>query len=151
MCLTRMYTCEMQRGLRWRAAGDLTTTSERSREVDAVCRFTVSSAVSPVGPDLVVCSVAERERVSPQRARFEGAVRVPRIASSCQLSSRCPIPPTRGACPFGGSSLGHSVEWGMPAVRMCVLLSDPPCYVRLIILSHTTHTMIHDKVTSATG
>ena len=71
----------------------------------------------------------------------------PRIASSCC----CPIPPTRGACPFGGSSLGHSVEWGMPAVRMCVLLSDPPCYVRLIILSHTTHTMIHDNVTSATG
>ena len=52
---------------------------------------------------------------------------------------------------IGGSSLGHSVEWGMPAVRMCVLLSDPPCYVRLIILSHTTHTMIHDNVTSATG
>ena len=72
-----MYTCEMQRGLRWRAAGDLTTTSERSREVGAVCRFTVSSAVSPVGPDVssvssVVSSVAERERVSPQRARFEG-------------------------------------------------------------------------------
>ena len=51
-----------------------------------------------------------------------------RIASSC-----CPIPPTRGACPFGGSSLGHSVEWGMPAVHVCVLLSDPPCYVRLIM------------------
>ena len=45
-------------------------------------RCTVSSAVSPVGPDLVGSSVAERERVSPQRARFEGAVRVPRIASS---------------------------------------------------------------------
>ena len=54
-----------------------------SREVGgAVCRLTVSSAVSPVGPDLVGSSVAERERVSPQRARFEGAVRVPRIASS---------------------------------------------------------------------
>ena len=88
MCLTRMYSCEMQRGLRWRAAGDLTTTSERSREVDAVCRFTVSSAVSPVGLDLVVSSVAERERVSPQRARFEGAVRVPRIASSVFALSR---------------------------------------------------------------
>ena len=25
----------------------------------------------------------------------------------------------RGACPFGGSSLGHSVEWGVPA-RVCV-------------------------------
>ena len=110
-------------------------------------RCTVSSAVSPVGPDLVGSSVAERERVSPQRARFEGAVCVAhRLASLC-----CPIPPTRGTCPFGGSSLGHSVEWGMPAVRMCVLLSDPPCHVRLIILSHTTHTMIHDKVTSATG
>ena len=36
-------------------------------------RCTVSSAVSPVGPDLVGSSVAERERVSPQRARFEGA------------------------------------------------------------------------------
>ena len=34
-------------------------------------------------------------------------------------SSCCPIPPTRGACPFGGSSLGHSVEWGVPA-RVCV-------------------------------
>ena len=111
-------------------------------------RCTVSSAVSPVGPDLVGSSVAERERVSPQRARFEGAVRVPRIASSVFALSH---PTHPGACPFGGSSLGHSVEWGMPAVRMCVLLSDPPCYVRLIILSHTTHTMIHDNVTSATG
>ena len=37
-------------------------------------RCTVSSAVSPVGLDLVGSSVAERERVSPQRARFEGAV-----------------------------------------------------------------------------
>ena len=46
-------------------------------------RSTVSSAVSPVGPDLVIgSSVAERECVSPQRARFDGAVRVPRIASS---------------------------------------------------------------------
>ena len=63
----------MQRGLRWSAAGDLTTASERSREVDAVCRLTVSFAVSPVGSDLVGNSVAERERVSPQRARFEGA------------------------------------------------------------------------------
>ena len=26
----------------------------------------------------------------------------------------------RGACPFGGSSLGHSVEWGVPAVCVCV-------------------------------
>ena len=127
MCLTRMYTCEMQRGLRWRAAGDLTTTSERSREVHgAVCRFMVSSAVSPVGPDLVGSSVAERERVSPQRARFEGAVRVPRIALSVFALSH---PTHPGACPFGGSSLGHSVGRGMPAACLCVWLSDPPCYV----------------------
>ena len=56
--------------------------SELSREAGITRRCTVSSAVSPVGPDLVGSSVAERERVSPQRARFEGAVRVPRIASS---------------------------------------------------------------------
>ena len=41
-----------------------------------------------VGPDLVGTSSAERERVSPQRARFEGAVRVPRIASSVFALSR---------------------------------------------------------------
>ena len=51
-------------------------------------RCTVSSAVSPVGPDLVGSSVAERERVSPQRARFEGAVRVPRIALSVFAGNR---------------------------------------------------------------
>ena len=81
-----MYTCEMQRGLRWSAAGDLTTASERSREVDAVCRLTVSFAVSPVGSDLVGNSVAERERVSPQRARFEGPS-ASRIASPLSLLS----------------------------------------------------------------
>ena len=54
------------------------SSSRRSSAVD-------SSAVSPVGPDLVGSSVAERERVSPQRARFEGAVRVPRIALSAGL------------------------------------------------------------------
>ena len=48
-----------------------------------LCRFTVSSAVSPVGPDLVGTSSAERERMSPQRVRFEGGVRASRIASSC--------------------------------------------------------------------
>ena len=26
----------------------------------------------------------------------------------------------RGACPFGGSSLGHSVEWGLPAACVSV-------------------------------
>ena len=99
-------------------------------------RCTVSSAVSPVGPDLVVSSVAERERVSPQRARFEGAVRVPRIASSVFALSH---PTHPGACPFGGSSLGHSVEWGVPAVCVCALLSDPPCYVMIIIYHHFNH------------
>ena len=89
-------------------------------------RCTVSSAVSPVGPDLVGSSVAERERVSPQRARFEGAVRVPRIALSVFALSH---PTHPGACPFGGSSLGHSVGRGMPAACLCVWLSDPPCYV----------------------
>ena len=60
----------------------------RSHEVSIVCRFTVSSAVSPVGQNLVGIGSAERERVSPQRARFEGAVRVCR--ASPRLSSRCP-------------------------------------------------------------
>ena len=53
-------------------AVELPTISERSQEVGITRRGTVSSAVSPVGPDLVGSSVAERERVSPQRARFEG-------------------------------------------------------------------------------
>ena len=65
-----------------RTAVELPTISERSQEAGITRRCTVSSAVSPVGPDLVGSSVAERERVSPQRARFEGAVRVPRIALS---------------------------------------------------------------------
>ena len=43
-------------------------------------RSTVSSAVSPVGPDLVGTSVAVGERVSPQRSPFEGAARASRIA-----------------------------------------------------------------------
>ena len=35
---------------------------------------------------------------------------------------------------FGGSSLGHSVEWGLPAVcAWCVRLSDPQCYMMIII------------------
>ena len=116
----------MQRGDRWRTAAELLTISERSQEVGITRRCTVSSAVSPVGPDLVGSSVAERERVSPQRARFEGAVRVPRIASSVFSLSH---PTHPGACPFGGSSLGHSVGRGMPAACLCVWLSDPPCYV----------------------
>ena len=77
-------------------------------------RCTVSSAVSPVGPDLVGSSVAERERVSPQRARFEGAVRVPRIASSV---FRCPIPPTRGRV-LSGARL--SVTRWSGACQLCV-------------------------------
>ena len=63
-------------------AVELHTISEPSQEAGITRRCTVSSAVSPVGHNLVGSSVAERERVSPQRARFEGAVRVPRIASS---------------------------------------------------------------------
>ena len=61
---------------------DLTIISERSQEAGSICRFTVSSDVSPVGPDLVGTSVAVGERVSPQRSPFEGAVRASRIASS---------------------------------------------------------------------
>ena len=110
------------------------TISGRSQEVGSVCRFTVSSgpsAVSPVGPDLVGTSSAEGKRVSPQGARCLRGPSARRV--SPRPVFRCPIPPTRGACPFGGSSLGHSVEWGMPAAHVCVLLSDPPCDVRLII------------------
>ena len=106
-------------------------------------RCTVSSAVSPVGPDLVGSSVAERERVSPQRARFEGAVRVPRIALSVFALSHPTHPGGRrrtGVSPFGGSSLGHSVGRSMPAACLCVWLSDPPCHVMLIIEHHYTHT-----------
>ena len=49
-------------------------------------RCTVSSAVSPVGPDLVGTSVAEGERASPQSAHRSASPRreglcVPRIAS----------------------------------------------------------------------
>ena len=63
-------------------------------------RCTVSSAVSPVGPDLVGTSVAVGERVSPQRSPFEGAVRASRIASSVFVVAwgawlRLPPPPIR--------------------------------------------------------
>ena len=69
-----------------------------------------------------------------------------RIAASC-----CPIPPTRGTCPFGGSSLGHLVEWGLPAVcTWCVWLSDPPCHMMIIIYHHHTFSITHDTATSAT-
>ena len=84
MHLNSHATCEMQRDDRWgwRAAVELPTISERSQEVGITRRCTVSSAVSPVGPDLVGTSVAVGERVSPQRPPFEGAVRASRIASS---------------------------------------------------------------------
>ena len=59
---------------------DLTIISERSQEAGSICRFTVSSDVTPVGPDLVGTSVAVGERVSPQRSPFEGAARASRIA-----------------------------------------------------------------------
>ena len=62
-------------------------------------RCTVSSAVSPVGPDLVGTSVAVGERVSPQRSPFEGAARASRIASSC-LSLSHPTHP--GGVSFRG-------------------------------------------------
>ena len=81
------------------AAVELPTISELSQEAGITRRCTVSSAVSPVGPDLVGSSVAERERVSPQRARFEGAVRV---AHRLAIVFRCPIPPTRGGVSFRG-------------------------------------------------
>ena len=69
-----------------------------------------------------------------------------RIAASC-----CPIPPTRGTCPFGGSSLGHLVEWGLPAVcTWCVWLSDPPCHMMIIIYHHHTFIITHDRAESAT-
>ena len=54
----------------------------RRQAATSICRFTVSSDVSPVGPDLVGTSVAVGERVSPQRSPLEGAVRASRIASS---------------------------------------------------------------------
>ena len=88
-------------------------------------RCTVSSAVSPVGPDLVGSSVAERERVSPQRARFEGAVRVPRIASSVFALSH---PTHLGACPFGrlvSRSLG-GVGHARHASRLPVCVAERP-------------------------
>ena len=56
-----------------------------------------------------------------------------------------------GTCPFGGSSLGHLVEWGLPAVcAWCVRLSDPPCHVMIIIYHHHTYIITHDTATSAT-
>ena len=72
-------------------------------------RCTVPSAVSPVGPDLVGSSVAERERVSPQRARFEGAVRV---AHRLAIVFRCPIPPTRGRVLSGARLSVTRWAWG---------------------------------------
>ena len=105
-------------------------------------RCTVSSAVSPVGLDLVGSSVAERERVSPQRARFEGAVRVPRIASSVfALSHRHRHPP--GGVSFRGL-VSRSLGGAGHASRLLVCAAERPpmlCDVMLIIDHHYTHTM----------
>ena len=40
MCSNSHAQCEIQRGGRWSAAGDLTIISGRSQEVGVVCRFT---------------------------------------------------------------------------------------------------------------
>ena len=86
-------------------------------------RCTVSSAVSPVGPDLVGSSVAERERVSPQRARFEGTVRVPRIALSVFALSH---PTHPGACPLSGGLVPRSLGGAEHASRLLVCVAERP-------------------------
>ena len=85
-------------------------------------RCTVSSAVSPVGPDLVGSSVAERERVSPQRARFEGAVRVPRIALSVFALSH---PTHPGGVSFRGL-VSRSLGGAEHASRLLVCVAERP-------------------------
>ena len=59
--------------------------------------------------------------VSPQRARFEGAVRVPRIASSVFALSH----PTHPGVSFRGLVFGHSVGRGMPAACLCGVGATP--------------------------
>jgi hypothetical protein len=50
------------------------------------------------------------------------------------------------------SSLGHLVEWGLPAVcAWCVRLSDPPCHVMIIIYHHHTSYMTERSQRLTTG
>ena len=110
------------------------TTSERSRSRRS-CRFTVSSAVSTVGPDLVVSSVARARAVCvAHRLAIVFVVPThPGDVSFRRLVSRS----------LGG--VGHA-----SCAHVCAAERPPMLCETNHLISHYP-SMIHDNVTSATG